>query len=377
MSDKSFDKIRPLYDHEIKPALKRITEQPQFKSIVDYLYPDRSVEELAATIRSYDNIHDLQTITMADIFRRIIDKTTAGITAEGLEKLEKGKPYLFVSNHRDIVLDPAIHFYIMVENGFDTGQIAFGDNLMLSPLFVDIAKVNKVLTVFRNGTMKEKLQNSKTLSAYLRYLVTERKESVWIAQRNGRTKDGNDRTDPGLLKMFQLSYSGDIIENGLAELNIVPVSISYEYEPCDELKALEIYLTRLGTFQKKPGDDYTSILTGLKQYKGRMHLAYGDPIEHEFLEGKRGDHRNDFFNNVALAIDHHMVCNFKLWPNNYIAHDLLNESEEFLGEHYTLEERDDFVAYMKEKTAKSEDPKEIEALMLAIYANPVKNKRKC
>jgi hypothetical protein len=377
MFDQSFEEIRPYYDHEIRPALKRISEQPQFASIAKYLYPDRPTEEFAAAIRQFDNIKEFQEKVMMGVFGSVIEKTTKGISTDGLQCLDRKRPYLFVSNHRDIVLDPAIHFYIMVLNGFSSGEIAFGDNLMLSPFLVDIAKVNKVLTVFRSGTMKEKLKNSKNLSAYLRYLITEKGESVWIAQRNGRTKDGIDKTDQGLLKMFHLSAKDKDIEESISELNIVPISISYEIEPCDSLKAIETWETTQGTFEKKPTDDFESILEGIKQQKGRMHLSYGKPISPSMLEGLEGEHKNDFFHKLALLIDQHIVCNFKLWPNNYMAFDLLHNSDRYLGIEYGGDDLESFTAYLHHKTKDHPKPDDVRKLMLSIYSNPLVNKQNC
>lgn len=370
-----FDKIRPYTDSEIQPALKRITEQPQFPSIVEYLFPGTPPEKVAEKITCFDTVKKYQMGVMYEAFEKVIHKTIRELSFSGIENLSKDAAYLYVSNHRDIVLDSAIIQYILVSNGFDTGEIAFGDNLMLAPIFVDIAKTNKVLTVFRGGSMKEKLENSKKLSAYIRYVVNEKRESLWIAQRNGRTKNGLDETDPGLLKMFHLSGEDMALEESLGQLNIVPVSLSYEYEPCDDLKAMENILTRTEGYKKQPEDDFKSIIMGLKQDKGRVHIHYGKPMDAGMMEGLRGDHRNDFFNNLAAMIDRQIVQNYKIWPNNYISFDLLEGKTEPPEGVYSENQRESFTQYLEKRSQGSRiEPGTMKKEMLRIYANPLQNK---
>lgn len=373
-SKEEFNRIRPYNDREIQPALKRIIEQPQFRSIIEYLYPGTPPEVIAEKISAFDNIKDFQMGIMYDALDKVIHKTIRELSFGGIENLSKDEPYLYVSNHRDIVLDSAIIQFILVKNGFETGEIAFGDNLMIAPIFVDVAKTNKVLTVFRGGTMKEKLENSKVLSAYIRHVITEKKNSIWIAQRNGRTKDGIDKTDPGLLKMFHLSMEGSDLLKSLGELNIVPVSLSYEFEPCDDLKAAENILTRTEGYEKQPEDDLKSILMGLKQDKGRVHIQFGTPIRKDIMTGLQGNHRNDFFHNLAGMIDDQIIQNFRIWPNNYISADILEGSSDNTSK-YTQEQ---FQAFKKYLAKRSEGFKVAAKAMaeeiLRIYSNPLKKK---
>jgi hypothetical protein len=369
-----FDRIRPYEDGEIQPALKRITEQPQFPSIVEYLFPGVPVDEIAAQIKQFTSVGEFQNGIMLKAIDKVIHKTVKELSFSGIENLGKEIPYLYVSNHRDIVLDSAIIQYILVNNGFDTGEIAFGDNLMLAPIFVDIAKTNKVLTVFRGGSMKERLENSRLLSKYIRYVITVKKRSLWIAQRNGRTKDGIDETDPGLLKMFH--FSGEELgqDESLARLNIVPVSLSYEYEPCDDLKAQENILARTEGYEKKPEDDFKSILKGLKQDKGRVHVHFGNPLSQSMMQGLGGKHRNDFFNGVAAMIDKQIIDNYKLWPTNFISLDLSENGQGRSGE-YTDEQKSAFMHYVKNRSERSDlDPEAMEKEMLKIYSNPIREK---
>jgi len=369
-----FDRIRPYEDREIQPALKRITEQPQFPSIVKYLFPGVPADKIAAQMTQFKGVREFQQGIMLKAFDKVIHKTITELSFSGIDSLSKEVPYLYVSNHRDIALDSAIIQYILVKNGFDTGEIAFGDNLMLAPIFVDIAKTNKVLTVFRGGTMKEKLENSRKLSKYIRYVITVKKQSLWIAQRNGRTKDGIDETDPGLLKMFHLSGEDMDPEDSLSMLNIVPVSLSYEYEPCDDLKAQENILTRTEGYEKKPEDDFKSILMGLKQNKGRVHVHFGTPITKKMMEGLAGTHRNDFFNNLAGLIDKQIIENYKLWPTSFISFDLSEKKQGNSG-NYSDEQKNAFIDYLKKRAeGHAIDPDDMEKEMLNIYSNPLREK---
>ena len=263
--------------------------------------------------------------------------------------------------------------YILYKNGHETTEITFGANLMSSPLVIDIGKANKMFRVERGGNMKDFYQSSKHLSDYIRYVLTEKGQSLWIAQRNGRTKDGHDLTDQGIIKMFCMSEPADKIK-ALSELHIVPVSVSYEWESCDILKALELYESRFSKYIKKPGEDLNSILTGIAQPKGRVNITFCDELSEADLH--QFDHctNNEYHRLVAQLIDQRIYEAYQLTPNNYIAHDL-RYGQQLYRDHYTDAEYDAFVTYLERlNTFDIPEPDVLRDIYLGIYANPVDTK---
>lgn len=372
----SFDDIRPYYDYEINSALKRITAHPVFNQIINYLFPNIPSDILISNINNIHSAVEFQKRFMYSAIRTIIAKTSNGLTSSGFENIKKESPYLFISNHRDIVLDAAILQVLLVEHGFETSEIGIGDNLLLSDFVTDIVKVNRIFTIYRNPDKNKKAEVYGRLSAYIRHTLTEKKVSVWIAQRNGRTKDGNDKTSPNLLKMLFMSSPDNFVES-FKGLNIVPVAISYEYEPCDFLKTQELYYSSSEQkYVKKADEDFNSILTGINQQKGRIHLAIGKPINAKMENGEwRMENGNDFNNKItqlAELIDKEIYQNYKLWPNNFIASDLLNR-EDKLSESYTSEEKQAFIDFMDKRLEKLDGDKDLlQQIFLKIYANPVR-----
>ena len=296
-------------------------------------------------------------------------------TVSGLEQLSPDKHYLFVSNHRDIMLDASLLQYWLVKNGFETTEITFGENLMRHPVVIDVGRSNKMFKVARpGGDIKEFYRQSLHLSEYIRYTIREKGESVWIAQRNGRTKNGIDRTDQGIIKMFCMSEDKDRVK-ALAELNIVPVAISYEWESCDVLKALELYESQYTKYTKKPGEDLNSIMTGIVQWKGRVHMALCEPIHAEELAAMEGLTNNEYHKAVAGLIDQRINGAYRLWPNNYVAHDILYGNERYRAI-YTNEEREAFRHHLAklDRYAETCDIERLQEIFLGIYANPVDNR---
>ena len=309
---------------------------------------------------------------MHPAIRSIVKQTSSGLTCSGFDNIDPDNAYLFIANHRDILLDSAILQILLVEHNFETSEITFGSNLMTSEFVIDAGKVNRMFKVFRDGTKREMLTNSKRLSAYMRYAITQKNTSLWIAQRKGRTKDGNDKTEPGLLKMLNISGTGNFIEN-FTELNIVPLTISYEYEPCDVLKVKELYYSLKAPYKKSPGEDLNSIITGITQQKGRIHLSIGKPINDKLykIEEKAN---NDKINQLARMIDKQIYDNFKLWKTNYIAYDILYNNGKYLNK-YTSEDKKAFKNYLTKQLINIKgDKKILEKIFLNIYANPVENK---
>ncbi|MBR3111257.1 MAG: 1-acyl-sn-glycerol-3-phosphate acyltransferase [Prevotella sp.] len=369
-----FDDIRPYNAEEFPEAMKRIAASTSFPLLASYVYPGEPIEEVRQRIANYQNVHDFQTQTMVRVNERVIEDSISEFTCDGIERLSRDKNYLYVSNHRDIMLDSSLLQYYLVTQDFDTTEITFGANLMSSQLVIDIGKCNKMFKVERpGGSIKDFYRSSLHLSEYIRYAILEKHQSVWIAQRNGRTKDGVDATDQGIIKMFCMSRTDDKIQ-ALSELNIVPVAVSYEWESCDILKTLELYQSQFSKYIKKPGEDLNSILTGLLQAKGRVHFELCEPITEDELMQYDDLTNNEYHKAVAQLIDSRISAGYRLWPNNYIAHDIRYGSKAFRG-FYTSEER----AAFEHRLAKLEkyddcDLDQLKDIFLGIYSNPVERK---
>ncbi len=369
-----FDDIRPYYEDEIPAAMKRIAASSSFPLLSSYVYPDEAVKDVRERVAGFKTVREFQQETMSLMNKRVIDLTISDFSCTGLERLSKDKSYLYVSNHRDIVLDSSLLQYFLNANGYDTTEITFGANLMMNQLVVDIGKSNKMFKVERpGGNIKEFYKGSKHLSEYIRYVIKEKKQSVWIAQRNGRTKDGNDSTDQGIIKMFCLSEPEDKIK-ALADLHIVPVSISYEWESCDILKALELYESQYTKYTKKPGEDLNSILTGIIQYKGQVHIEICQPISKAELSSLDLLTKNEYHKAVASLIDSRIHTAYRLYPNNYIAHDIRYGNTRY-QDMYTVEQRLAFEHHLS-KLDKYDtcDMEQLRDIFLGIYSNPVDNK---
>lgn len=367
----NFDDIRPYNADEIPAAMQRMADSEVIPAIVDYLMPGASVEDLRNRIRNIKSLDEFQLVFLREIVELLLKKTTTLFDWSGIENISEKKPYLFVSNHRDIVLDAMLLQYILCLDGQKTCQITFGSNLMSHPFVVDFGKVNKMFRTERGGTPREFYHSLMHLSEYMRHVITEVHESVWIAQRNGRTKNGIDATDQALIKMFGMSRSDDRVA-ALADLHIVPVAVSYEWESCDKLKTLELYLTRKnGHYEKKPNEDLNSILTGIMQPKGHVHFHICPEVTEADIMKFNDCSTGDFYKGVAELMDSRINPNFYLHPNNYIAHDLRSGTNTY-AEHYTAEQKATFINYMGWMNNYPDfDRKELEAIFLGIYANPI------
>ena len=369
-----FDDIRPYYEDELPDAMRRISKSESFPLLASYVYPDEDVKIVKEKIRSFKTFADFQLETMRQVNAQIIKRSITEFSCHGLEQLDKQKQYLYVSNHRDIMLDASLLQYALYNNGFETTEITFGANLMSSPLIIDIGKSNKMFRVERpGGGAKEFYKSSLHLSEYIRYALLEKKQSVWIAQRNGRTKNGIDATDQGIIKMFGMSRTDDKIKS-LAELNIVPMSISYEWESCDILKTLELYQSKFGKYVKKPGEDLNSILTGIIQPKGNVHIEIARPITIEDLLPFENMPNNEYNKTVAKLLDSRIVSAYRLFPNNYIAHDLRFGNLHF-SENYTKAQKETFLKYLEKLEQYDNcDVDQLKDIFLGIYSNPVDSK---
>ena len=369
-----FEDIRPYTDEEIPAATNRIAGSTSFPLLASYVFPDRNIDDVRREVRSYKTIHDFQMGMMYWANRKIIKDSTASFACGGMENIGAltQNAHLYVSNHRDIMLDAALFQNVLVDNGHDTTEITFGANLMQGQIVIDIGKSNKMFKVARpGGSVREFYRSSLLLSEYMRHVITEKQHSVWIAQRNGRTKDGKDRTDQGIIKMLCMSHSDDKVM-AIADLNIVPVSVSYEWEPCDILKTVELYERQFGPYIKKPGEDLNSILTGITQYKGNVHFEVCKPLSLDELNEFSDLTSVEFHKAVANLLDQRICSSYHLYPNNYIAHDILYGNRKYSAM-YSSEERDAFVHRMN-KLQKYEDECDMDKLyeiFLGIYANPV------
>lgn len=371
-----FDDIRPYYNDEIPAAMQRITEATSFPLLASYVFPDRNIDDVRREMLQYKTIRDFQLGIMYWANKQILKTSATDFTYSGLEYISHNKNYLYVSNHRDIMLDASLLQDALIDSNYDTCEITFGANLMQGQVVIDVGKSNKMFRVERpGGSIKEFYKSSLHLSDYIRTTLIEKKQSVWIAQRNGRTKDGIDRTDQGIIKMFGMSRTDDKVES-LAELNIVPVAVSYEWESCDILKTIELYERQRGPYIKKPGEDLNSILTGITQPKGKIHIECCKPITGEDLLPFSDCTSSDFHKQVANLIDQRICSAYRLFSNNYIAHDIRYGNKQY-AEYYTREEEKAFRERMQKLFARYAEECDIEALadiFLGIYANPVDSK---
>ena len=367
----NFDDIRPYNEEEAHAAYLRLMDDTRFQDAILKCLPDYSIDDFRRDFDKYNGIDDVQ----ADFIRRFIEvftnQSSKGVEFRGMEHVDSDKAYLYIANHRDITFDSALlQLYFFQENRHSS-KIAVGDNLIKTPVLGEVARLNKMILVKRSGSLREKIIDSRHLSAYIQRSIFKENESVWIAQRDGRTKDGYDYTKQGLLKMITLSDTSDVMET-IRRLRITPVTVSYEYEPCDSLKARELALTANGQhYQKRPGEDFESIKQGIFGDKGRISLVIGKPLDTE-LDGIPANlNNNDKLHSVCELIDKQIYQNYKLYPNNFIAHDLMTGSDEY-REKYTDEEREKFQAYLQKKAVVRDVA--LDKMMhnlLRIYANPV------
>ncbi len=375
MEDLNFDLIRPYNFDEVLEAIPRILKSPDFHAMMGYLFTDDEKASVIDNIKRAGSIHDFQIALTLPAVESIVKKTTDGLTASGFENIENDKGVIFLASHRDIVLDSSMLGALLYRNGFNTPQVTWGNNLMVTPLIVDLGRSNQMITVFREGSPKEMLINSQRLSAYIRNTITNNHKPVWIAHRKGRSKDGFDKTDVSILKMLSLSGNTSIQDN-LSELNLTPTTISYEWEPCDAMKVREIYLSRGHKYIKSDDEDFHSIIHGLTGDKGRVHISIGHPISNDVIALDKNGNNNEFLGLVCELVDRQIYKNYRLWPSNYLAYDILNNTSGYSNE-YDNGTRKKF-EQRYENTARliGENNTSIRELFLLLYANPLINKLK-
>lgn len=369
--DSEFEPLRPFNDSEVPAAIKELMAHEKFKDVIPHLSIGKHPEELIEILSSINSIDAFQSTFSHPFVKFIIQKTTDGLTSSGIEDI-KGKGHLYIANHRDIILDTAFLQAMLKENNLSTTEITVGDNLMANDLFRVLGKLNKVFTLKRGGGKIEMYKNAILHSKYINHVIREKNESLWIAQSDGRTKDGNDKTQQGLLKML-LGNRRDIIP-ALQELAIVPMSISYEFEPCFSEKVNELAIkARNGEYIKQENEDMRSSTSSLFAKKGRVHIAFGTRLNKSLADiEERGLSNVEVIDTFLTEIDTQIYKNYRLWPNNYIAFDLLHHGQQFSKE-YCLEDKTAFEKYLASSIENIEgDMSEIRKIALGIYANPVK-----
>ena len=370
-----FESISPYTDAEAAEALSKLAEFPLLSQISQQFFPEESPEFLKNLLKQIKTIDDFQVLVMQKFVRWVLEHTARNFSYDGISNIDPNKKFLALSNHRDIMLDPAITQLVLYRNGIQMTEIAVGDNLITNETIEWLIRSNRMIKVVRGISARELYLSSQLLSRYIRLNITEQRSSIWLAQRQGRTKNGYDITEQGLLKMLDMSGGADFKTN-FEELNIIPMSISYEYEPCDILKARELVISRKHKYVKKEGEDFNSIVTGIMQQKGDIHLNIGKPLSSEEIEAAALCDKNDRYQQIRHAVDLRVIEGYKLFKNNYIAYDIANHSFKY-SDKYDPADAQKFVAYMEHQldTVEPEINREdLRRIFLDIYANPVVTK---
>ncbi|MCZ8229958.1 1-acyl-sn-glycerol-3-phosphate acyltransferase [Flavobacterium sp.] len=370
-----FDSIRPFYDSEVNDALSDVIQHPMMKALMNFSAPDVPDEVWKSQLMKTHSIRDFQCNFIYQSARKILEKSSEGLTTSGFEQLEKNTSYLFISNHRDILLDTTLLNATLFEHGLVMTASAIGDNLVKKSFLKILAKLNRNFLVLRGLSPREMLQSSKLLSEYIGQLLMHENRSVWIAQREGRTKDGNDATNPGVLKMLGMASDEKKVMDYFKKIKIVPVSISYEYDPTDVLKMPQLMAEANNEiYIKEKNEDFQNILSGVLGQKKRIHIHVGKVIDSE-IDTIVAEEENANKQVLALAqtIDDAVLTNYKLWPTNFIAYDLLHKTNQYAHK-YTENEKSLFERRL-ELRIDHDNPKLLEGF-LAMYANPVVNKLK-
>ena len=370
-----FESISPYTDAEAAEALSKLAEYPLLARVSQQFFPEESPDFLKNLLKSIKTIDEFQVLVMSKFVRWVLEHTAHNFSYDGISNIDPAKRFLALSNHRDIILDPAITQLVLFNNGIPMTEIAVGDNLITNKTIEYLIRSNRMIKVVRGISARELYLSSQLLSRYIRLNITEQRSSIWLAQRQGRTKNGYDVTEQGLLKMLDMSGKGDFQQN-FEELNIIPMSISYEIEPCDILKARELVISRKHKYVKAEGEDLNSIMVGIMSQKGNIHLNIGNPLTSEEIAAAALCDKNDRYQMIRHAVDLRVIEGYKLWKNNYIAYDIANHSFRY-SDMYDRADAEKFVAYMEHQldTVEPEINREdLRRIFLDIYANPVVTK---
>ncbi|MDE6795560.1 MAG: acyltransferase [Muribaculaceae bacterium] len=378
--DYNFSDIAPYDDSVFHEKMEQLVKEPGFLHAVKYTMPPEDVPALIEELLKIRTKHDLQTQVMFPFLEMLAKTTTSGITLGGVKYLNPSVTYTFLTNHRDIVLDASFLNLAFLRRGFPTSEVAIGNNLLIYDWITDLVRLNKSFIVKRNTGLREGLEAAKKLSAYIHYCILEKHESVWIAQREGRAKDSSDHTQDSLVKMLSMAGQGSFMDR-IKEINIMPVCISYEYDPNDYLKAREFLLKRRDPdFKKSQRDDLFSMETGLMQFKGTVHFQLTPRINSKIDEIGDFSDRNKAAKHVGCLIDQAIHRSYEIFDINYVAFDLLHETDRFARK-YTEEKKEETIAYFNRQLDKVDldnvTPEERDymwQMMLTMYANPLRNK---
>ena len=376
MNPTAFDDIRPYHDEELPAVYEELIADPAFQKAVSSIMPGVPFEAIAQKMRSCRTKLEFQKAFCYGLLWNIVKECASGLTIDHSALPDKEKPYTYISNHRDIILDSGFLSILLLDLDMSTVEIAIGDNLLIYPWIKKVVRINKSFIVQRALTMRQMLEASALMSNYMHYTIRDKKQSIWIAQREGRAKDSNDRTQDSVLKMLAMGGEGSVLER-LAEMNIAPLSLSYEYDPCDYLKAQEFQLKRdVEGYKKSTQDDLLNMKTGLFGFKGRVHFQVAELINDDLLKLDASLPKTELFACVSALIDRKIHANYRLYPGNYVACDLLDGTTTFAG-NYSAEEKQTFEDYIAGQLDKISIPnKDVEFLrekLLVMYANPVIN----
>ena len=368
-----FTDISPYTDAEAVEALGKLADHPAVVEVSKAIFPDKEPEFLRKILKSVKSIDEFQILVMNKAVEWVLSTTAHNFSYDGIGNLKKinGK-FLAMSNHRDIILDPAITQVVLYRNAIPMTEIAVGSNLLTNKYIEYLIRSNRMIKVIRGINARQLYLSSQVLSKYIRECITSGRSSIWIAQREGRAKDGIDTTEQGLLKMLDMSGTADFTTN-FEELNIVPLSISYEYEPCDILKARERLISRTQKYVKGSREDLISIMTGIEQQKGNIHLNIGSPLTHDEIEAASCCNKNDRYQAIRHAVDVRIIEGYKLWKTNYIGYDMVNHTFKYRDK-YTPEDVAQFTDYVEHQLDKVEKflcRADLRDIFLRIYANPV------
>lgn len=375
MTNNKFDDIAPLDDADVKQTIQELLVDPGFIHAVKYVLPDIDWDDFSAEMSSYNTKKDFQTKMISPSIWALAASTSSSIEATNWDNMGSD-PHLIISNHRDIILDAGLLNILRDRQGYNTTEIAIGDNLLIHPWIEKLVKLNRSFLVKRGVSVRQMLEVSTHLSEYIHYTINDKHESVWIAQREGRAKDSNDRTQESVLKMLALSAPRDKFVEKIKELSILPLAISYEYDPCDYLKAMEFQLKRDNPeYKKTQRDDLRNMEIGLLGFKGKIHFQFGECINDK-LDHVPSLEKKEQTTAVARIIDREIHKHYMIYPVNYIAHDLLHNTDRY-KDLYTSTQVDDFKKYIDKQVAKivmeDMDTDFIHSKILEMYSNPLRN----
>lgn len=373
-----FDDIRPFENSEVRETIEQLVNNEELIDALLYIKPDLDREQFVAHMRTCRTKEEFKSILAYDAVMTIAKKTTFSLTISGRSRLPKDNAACtFISNHRDIVLDPSFLNVMLYDVGYGMTQVAIGDNLLIKPWIETVVRLNNAFIVKRGVSGRQQLEASATLSQYIHHTIKETRESLWIAQREGRAKDSNDKTQTSILKMLNMGGDSKDILTNIMDLNIVPISISYEFDPCDFLKAQEFQLRRDNPeFVKSKRDDLLAMETGILYNKGRVHFTIGTPINKSLSQLDPAMEKAELYNAIASTIDREIYTHYRFYPCNYVAYDIISGTRRFC-DMYSLKDKKYFEEYLKTQIEKIIIPNKDEAFLrhkiLEMYTNPLKN----